>query len=156
MNKIEFLTKMYEKGAYDARELRNEACEGTITETEIIDRESAVPSFSPEKDYSTWAVNSPVSDEGQVWLLLQPYNAADYQGRPSTLRALWGLAHTKNPAKAKPWVDPYGTSGMYMQGECVLWEDGKVYQAINDNTVHTPAAYPAGWTLTEVTGEKIK
>ena len=35
MTKIEALTKMEEKGAYDALELRNEAA--TLTETEIID-----------------------------------------------------------------------------------------------------------------------
>lgn len=147
MTKTESLTKMKEKGAYDAQELQQQAAEGTVTETEIIDREIAVPAFDPQKDYTTWRVNSPVADEGQVWLLLQPYNAANHNGRPSTLRALWGLAHTKNPEKAKPWVDPYGTSGMYMKDECVLWTDGKVYKALNDNTVHTPEAYPAGWEV---------
>lgn len=145
MNKTESLAKMKEKGAYDALELQTAANAGTVTQTEIIDRESAVPAFAPNKDYSAWPVNSPVADEGQVWLLLQPHNADNYDGRPSTLRALWGLAHTKNPEKAKPWVDPYGTSGMYMKDECVLWTDGNVYKALNDNTVHTPEAYPAGW-----------
>jgi hypothetical protein len=104
MNKVESLTKMKEKGAYDALELQTAANEGKVTETEIIDKEISVPVFNPTKDYSSWKVNSPVADEGQVWLLLQPYNAANYEGRPSTLRALWGLAHTKNPDKAKPWV----------------------------------------------------
>jgi hypothetical protein len=149
MNKTESLIKMKEKGAYDALELQTAANEGKVTETEIIDKEISVPAFDPTKDYSGWKANSPVADEGQVWLLLQPYNAANYEGRPSTLRALWGLAHTKNPDKAKPWVDPYGTSGMYMKDECVLWTDGKVYKAINDNTVHTPEAYPAGWEEVE-------
>lgn len=145
MNKTESLTKLKEKGTYDAKVLQEEAAAGTVTETEIIDREISVPAFDPAKDYSEWPVNSPVSDEGQVWLLLQPHNAANYDGRPSGLRALWGLAHTKDPVKAKPWVDPYGTSGMYMTDECVLWTDGKVYKALADNTVHTPEAYPAGW-----------
>jgi hypothetical protein len=145
MNKTESLTKMREKGAYDALELQIAANEGKVTETEIIDKEISVPAFDPTKDYSGWKANSPVADEGQVWLLLQPHNASHYDGRPATLRALWGLAHTKNPDKAKPWVDPYGTSGMYMKDECVLWTDGKVYKALKDNTVHTPEAYPAGW-----------
>ena len=85
-----------------------------------------------------------MADEGQVWLLIQPHNASHYTGRPSTLRALWGLAHTTDPAKAKPFVEPYGTSGMYMAGECCT-ENGGVYRAKNDNTVHAPSAYPAGW-----------
>lgn len=147
MNKNESLTKMKEKGAYDALELRNEAAEGKVTDTEIIDRETAVPYFDANKDYTNCPVNTPVSDEGQVWLLLQPYNAANYDGRPSTLRALWGLAHTKNPEKAKPFVEPLGTSGMYMKDECVLWTDNKVYKSLIDNNVYTPEAYPAGWEV---------
>ena len=144
MTKTEALEKMKEKGAHDALTLRTEAAAGDLTETEIIDREFAAPAFDPTKDYTSWPVNSPVQDEGQVWLLLQPYNAANYEGRPSTLRALWGLAHTKNPAKAKPFVEPYGTSGVYMTDECVLW-DGKVYVSTIENNVWSPEAYPAGW-----------
>ena len=147
MTKTESLEKMREKGAYDARQLQDKVAAGTVTQTEIIDEEIAVPAFDPQKDYSAWPVNSPVSDEGQVWLLLQPYNAANYEGRPSTLRALWGLAHTKNPAKAKPFVAPYGTSGMYMKGECILWTDGKVYVSSADNNVYTPSEYAQNWTL---------
>lgn len=146
MNKLESLVKMKEKGAYDALELQTAANAGTVTETEIIDREISVPAFNPQKDYSDWLVNSPVADEGQVWLLLQPYNAANHEGRPSTLRAIWGLTHTKNPARAKPFVEPYGTSGVYMIDECVLWTDGKVYVSTIDNNVWTPEAYPDGWT----------
>ena len=149
MTKTESLEKMREKGAYDARQLQDKAAAGTVTNTEIIDGEIAVPAFDPQKDYSAWPVNSPVSDEGQVWLLIQPHNAANYEGRPSALRALWGLAHTKNTAKAKPFVAPLGTSGMYMKDECILWTDGKVYVSVADNNVYTPDEYPAGWTRFE-------
>ena len=115
--------------------------------TQIIDREFSIPAFDGKKDYSEYPVGAPVTDEGQVWTLIQPHNAAHYEGRPSTLRALWSLCHTKNPEKAKAWVDPYGTSGMYMTGECYKDEDGNVWQAKQDNLVHDAAAYPAGWTL---------
>jgi len=151
MNKTESLTKMREKGAYDAKVLQDEAAAGTVTETEIIDRETAVPAFDPEKDYTGWPVNSPVADEGQVWLLLQPYNAAHYDGRPSTLRALWGLAHTKDPAKAKPYVAPFGTSGLYKKDECMIWTDGLVYRQIGaDETEYTPESYPPYWEVVPV------
>ena len=130
-------------GRADALALRKEAA--TLTGTEIIAREHAAPAFDPQKDYSGFPVGSPVTDEEQVWLLLQPYNAAHYTGRPSTLRALWGLAHTTDPAKAKPWVDAYGTSGMYMQGECYIDENGVIWRCKNDNTVHDAAALPTGW-----------
>lgn len=134
---------MKEKGKADALDLRGRAKD--MDGTAIIAEEQKVPAFDGAKDYSAWPVGSPVADEGQVWTLLQPYNAAHYEGRPSTLRALWGLCHTKDPAKAKPWVDAYGTSGMYMTGECYLGADGVVYRAKQDNLVHDAVAYPAGW-----------
>ena len=149
MTKTESLAKMKEKGAYDAKELQNQATWGEITETKIIDRELAVPAFNPEKDYSGWDVNAPVADEGQVWLLIQPHNASHFPGRPSTLRALWGLAHTKNPAKAKPYVAPYGTSGLYKKDECMVWTDGKVYRCLADLTEYTPESYSAYWEVVD-------
>lgn len=130
-------------GRSDALALRKEAV--NLNGTQIIDREHCVPAFDPAKDYTNCPVNTPVADEDQVWLLLQPYNAAYYPGRPSTLRALWGLAHTTNPARAKAWVDAFGTSGMYMRGECYKDANGAVWRCKNDNTVHDAAALPTGW-----------
>ena len=111
--------------------------------------EKKIPVFDERKDYSAWPVGSPVFDEGQVWTLIQPHNAANYDGRPSTLRSLWGLCHTKDPKKAKPWVDAYGTSGMYMIDECYLGNDGIVYRALQDNLVYDAVAYPKGWEMTK-------
>lgn len=135
-------------GRADALALRNEA--KNLTGTQIIDREHCVPAFDPNKDYSACPVNTPVTAEGQVWLLLQPYNAAHFSGRPSSLRALWALAHTTNPVKAKAWVDPYGTSGMYMAGECYKDDAGVVWQAQEDNLVYDAATLPEKWKMTEV------
>lgn len=130
-------------GRSDALKLREEAAD--LNGTQIIDREHSAPAFDPQKDYSGFPVGAPVTDEGQVWLLIQPHNAAHYAGRPSTLRALWGLAHTTNPERAKPWVDPLGTSGMYMTGECYKDADGVVWRCLQDNMVYVAAAYPEAW-----------
>lgn len=130
-------------GRSDALRLREEAA--SLTGTQIIDREHSAPAFDPAKDYSTWPIGSPVTDEGQVWVLIQPHNAAHYEGRPSTLRALWGLAHTTNPKKAKPWVEPQGTSGLYMTGECYKTEDGTVWRCKQDNTAYSADSWPDGW-----------
>ena len=81
------------------------------------------------------------SDEGQIWLL-QPHNAAHQTGRPRTLRALWGLAHITDPSRAKYWVDPYGTSGMYMKRDCYKDTYGTVYRCLLDNTVHDAKDLP--------------
>lgn len=132
-------------GRADALKLREEA--HSLTGTQIIDREHSAPAFDPQKDYSAWPAGAPVTDEGQVWLLIQPHNAAHYAGRPSTLRALWGLAHTTNPAKAKPWADAHGTSGMYMTGEVYKDADGVAWRCLQDNTVYDAVTWPEGWEM---------
>lgn len=134
---------MRQAGRTNALALQGEA--PTMDGTAIIARERDVPDFDPNKDYTGWPVGAPVADDGQVWQLIQPHNAKDYGGRPATLRALWGLCHTKDPARAKPWVDPYGMSGMYMVDECYRSADGKIYRCKADNTIHDAAALPTAW-----------
>ena len=110
--------------------------------TAIIAEETKVPAWSEKADYSSCEQGIPVSDEGQVWILLIPHRAADYVGRPASLRALWGLAHTKDPEKAKPWVASYGTSGLYMIDECCTYPaaDGSIHTFRNlyDNNEFPP------------------
>ena len=146
MTNQDALDIMYQEGRRQALDLQGRA--PGMTGTEIIVEEGKAPAFNPAKDYSAWKPGCPVADEGQVWLLLQPHNAANYDGRPSTLRALWGLAHTTDPGKAKPWVAPYGTSGLYMTGECCT-ENGGTYRSKQDNNAYSPSAYPAAWEQVE-------
>lgn len=147
-NKALILGVMREQGRADALSLRSRAAD--MDGTELISEETKAPAFDPQKDYSSWPAGAPVTDEGQVWILLQPHNAAKYTGRPSTLRALWGLAHIKDPAKAKPWVDSYGTSGLYMAGECYRAADGTVYRCKTNNTSYDAAALPSAWEVVTV------
>ena len=107
------------QGRADALDLAARAPE--LDGTAIIAEEEKIPAWNEKADYTGQAPGIPVSDEGQVWLLLIPHRAADYVGRPATLRALWGLAHTKDPKKAKPWVASYGISGLYMIDECCTY-----------------------------------
>lgn len=146
MTKTEALEKMKEKGAYDALDLRAKASSGELTDTEIIDKEICVPDFDSQKDYTNSPIGTPVQDDGQVYGLLQPYNAANYEGTPATLPALWGLKHTKNPAKAKPFVTPLGTSGIYMKDECCV-VDGVIYVCKVDNNVYSPTEYAQNWAV---------
>ncbi len=141
MTSAEARAIMYEEGRRQALELQARAPE--MTGAEIIAEEGNVPAFDPAKDFTAWPVGAPVSDEGQVWTLIQPHNAAHYPGRPSTLRALWGLTHTTDKAKAKPWVEPYGISGLYMVGEVCTYPhagSGKlhVWRNIYDNNEYPP------------------
>lgn len=147
MTKTEMLNKMREKGTGDALEIRNKSVAGELTDTEIIDNETAIPAFVPEKDYTGCAIGTPIQDGGQVYGLLQPHNASHYPDqRPADLRALWGLKHTKNPEKAKPFVAPFGTSGLYQTGECMVWTDGRVYLSAADNNAYTPETMPEYWS----------
>ena len=149
MTKNDVLNTVRKQGQADALDLRQRAPE--MDGTGIIDEEEKIPAWSHEKDYTSWTAGSPVRDEGQVWTLIQPHNAPDYAGRPSTLRALWGLCHTKNPEKAKPFVEPLGTSGLYMKDECCTDPNAEdptaVYRSKVDNNVYAPSAYAANWEV---------
>ena len=140
MTKAEILALMKEKGKSDALDLRSRAKD--LDGTAIIAEESKIPRFDPEKDYSSRAVCSPVWEkvdgERQVFGLIQPHNASHYPGStPSNTRALWSLKHTKDAAKAKPWVAPLGTSGMYMTDEVCKYSD-KLWKSKRDNNPYEP------------------
>lgn len=134
-------------GRREAAELRESAA--GMDGTAIIAMERAVPAWDKQQDYTGWPVGSPVSDEDQVWTLITPHRAADYEGRPRTLRALWSLFHTKDPAKAKLWVNPEGQSGMYMRDEVYKKSDGTVYRCLQDNCVWDADAMPSYWEKVE-------
>lgn len=113
-------TVMYEEGRRQALDLIARAPE--LDGTAVIAEEDHIPSWNEKTDYSGQPKGIPVTDEGQVWTLIIPHNAASYPGvRPSGNRACWGLAHTKDPKKAKPWVASYGVSGRYMLDECCTY-----------------------------------
>ena len=130
---------MYQEGRRQALSLQERS--PRMTGTEIIAEEEHIPEWNHSKDYSSWPVGAPVSDEGQDWILLAPHNAAAYSGRPSDLRSLWGLAHTTDPKRAKPWVAPFGVSGLYMFEECCTYQlpDGSVHVFRN---LHDKNEYP--------------
>ena len=142
MTKEEILALMKEKGKADALDLRSRAKD--LDGTALIAEESKIPQFDPTKDYSTWSVGSPVYEivdgERQVFTLITPHNASYYPGStPSNTRALWSLKHTKDAAKAKPWVAPLGTSGMYDTGEVCTY-NGHVWRSKKDGNPYEPGA----------------
>ena len=141
------LDVMRAQGWADAMDLRNRAAE--LDGTGVIAEEAKAPAFDPSADYTGWPVGAPVTDGGQAYKLLQPYNAATWPDqRPADLPALWSVCHTTDPARAKPYAAPNGTSGMYMEGECCTWEGG-VYRCLADNTVWSPGEYAQAWEAVE-------
>lgn len=137
-----------ERGRRDALDLRSRA--NGMDGTAIIEEERKIPVFEPDKDYSSWPAGSPVRDGEQVFKLLQPHNAANYPGStPSNTPALWSICHTKDPVKAKPYLAPNGTSGMYMMDECCT-ENDIIYKSVVDNNVYSPTDYADNWELVEL------
>lgn len=146
IDKTTALNAMKLQGLTDARDLRSRAAD--MDGTAIIAEEEKIPQFDPVKDYSSWKVGAPVYEiiggERQIFTLMQPYNAANYSGTPSTLPAIWSIRHTKDPKKAKPYLAPNGTSGLYMLDECCT-ENGKTWSSTQDNNPYSPSAYPLYW-----------
>ena len=144
-NKDFVLSIMKEQGKKNALDLRARA--NDMTGTEIIAEESKIPNFDNSKDYTGWTIGAPCIHDGQVYGLLQPYNASHYPDtNPANLPALWRVVHTTDPNKAKAFVKPTRTSDMYLVGECMKYTDGLVYRALRD-TVYSPEEYAADWGL---------
>lgn len=142
------LNEAFERGRRDALDFRSRAVD--MDGTGIIAEERKAPQFDPDKDYSGWPVGAPVRYEGQVYTLLQPHNAAHYpDSTPANTPALWSITHTTDPAQAKPFAVPNGTSGMYMAGEVCTDpnadDPATVYRCVVDNNVYSPGEYPANW-----------
>ena len=121
----------------------------SMSGTEIIDQELFVPEWKPA-NYQT--VGAPVKFDGQVYKVLQVHDStSNPDWTPDTQPALWSVCHTTDPAKAKPWLEPQGTSGMYYKGEYYRADDGIVYRQIYDGgNVYDAAATPDRWETVEV------
>ena len=141
-NKELVLDVMRTQGKEDALDFRNRA--NDLDGTAIIEEERKAPLWDGSKDYSNWPVGSPVRFDGQVYKLITPHNASSYpDANPANTPALWSITHTKDPNKAKPYMPPNGTSGMYMKDE-VCTKDDKIWVSKqNDNP------YPPGEVGTE-------
>lgn len=127
-----------------------------MTGTEIIAEQSHVPAWSEDAVYTAAHIGYPVQDGDQVYTILQPHTPANNPGcRPADLPAIYSIKHTTSPAKAKSYMAPNGTSGMYMANDCTV-EAGGVYRSLIDNNVWSPSGYAAGWeylgTVEEVQG----
>lgn len=131
---------MKEQGRTDALDLRNRAKD--MDATAIIAEDSKIPLFEEGKDYSSWPTGSPIGQivdgELYVFTMITPVNTANYPGiTPYTERSLYSLCHTKDPAKAKPFLPSLGTSGMWMIDE-VCTKDGHVWKSLKNDHSFAP------------------
>lgn len=114
-----------------------------FTDTKLVDLEPFIQLWKP----GMWQVGKAVCYEGQVYRVLQSHDSTGNEGwTPAAVPALFGVCHTKNPAKAKPWVQPQGTSGVYTLGDCYLGDNGRVWRQIYDgDNVYDATATPDRW-----------
>ena len=132
---------MYDEGRRNALDLAGRAKD--MDGTAIIAEEGRIPAWSEDAVYTAEHVGFPVHDNGQVYTLLMPHTPAHNPGsRPENLRAIYNLLHTKDPARAKPWMPSYGTSGLYKIDECCTYlaDDGSTHVFRNkyDNNDYPP------------------
>ena len=116
-----------------------------MTGTAIIAEQGHVPAWREDAVYTDKHVGFPVQDAGQVYTILQPHTPANNPGfRPADLPAIYSIKHTTDPARAKPYVAPNGTSGMYMSGDCCTYE-GHIWRSGQDDNVWAPGTTGVKW-----------
>lgn len=109
-----------------------------LSGTDIINNEDKIPVWSETAVYTTAHVGYPVQDNGQVFTILQPHTPAhNPNARPIDLPAIYSIQHTTDAEKAKPYVAPYGTSGLYNENE-VCTKDGQTWRSTQDNNPYPP------------------
>lgn len=140
---------MYNYGRQKALELRAAAPE--LTDTEVIEQELFIPTWHEGQQI----LDAVVKYEGQVYRVLQAHDSTGNPSwNPASSSALFGVCHTKNPLKAKPWVAPMGTSGLYYLDECYVDIDGIIWKQIFDGgNVYDAATVPERWEVVNLYGE---
>ena len=130
-----------EQGKADAIDLAARAPK--MDGTAIIAEEDKIPAWREDAVYTAAHIGYPVQDAGQVYTIQMAHTPAHNPGaRPADLRAIYYLLHTKDPAKAKPWMASYGVSGLYRTGECCTYPTAggsiHVFRNLHDNNEYPP------------------
>ena len=118
------------------------------------DRAVVLERFFPEWEPGPQTAGAVVrrSELDQVYRVLQTHDSTGNESwAPELVPALFGVCHTKHPAKAKPWAQPQGTSGAYRLGECYRDSQGQVWRQVYDgDNVYDAATVSDRWELVEV------
>ena len=116
----------------------------SLTPHEICEQEVLIPNWKPRN----WQkVGQPCKHQGQDYKVLQAHDSTENADWfPNGNSALFEVLHTKNPERAKSWVAPNGTSGVYQKGE-VYTENGVIYRSKVDNNVYKFEEYQENWEV---------
>lgn len=143
MDRAHLQEGMYRYGREKALELREQAA--SLTDTEVIRQEAFIPEWKPGPQLLEALVKRSALD--QVYRVLQAHDSTvSPEWAPESQPALFGVCHTTDPEKAKPWAEPQGTSGVYRKDECYRDEAGQVWwQVYEGDNVYDAAELPERW-----------
>lgn len=141
MDRELFIEAAYNYGRTKALELRAAAAE--LTDTQVIDQELFIPTWRE----GVHEAGSPVRQGEQVYRTIQTHDSTGNPAwNPAANPALFGICHTKDPAKAKPWVAPLGISGLYYKDECYIDDNNIVWQQVyGGGNEYDAATLPERW-----------
>ena len=115
---------------------------GTLTPTQIIACDGLVEDWAP----GAFSMGDVRNHAGQTWRCCQAHDStASPDWAPGAVAALWAAYHAREVAYARPYVAQSGAHDAYQTGEVMVWSDGAVYRALQDNLVHDPATLPTAW-----------
>lgn len=121
---------------------------GTVEPSRVVEDLWLLPEYTPEGPNGDYVhpLNETCVHDGQPWRCCQGYNALSMADiTPGNSPAHWVQYHTKDPARALPFVHPTGAHDTYMLDEAMAYTDGLVYISTMDNNAYSPEEYPQGW-----------
>lgn len=83
-------------------------------------------------------------ETGYPYECMTAYDGTVQQDWTIDNRTLWKPWHSRKAEYALPWEAPTGAHDMYLAGEYMIWEDGKVKHCL-ENTNFSPDEYPQAW-----------
>ena len=121
---------------------------GTVEPSRVVEDLWLLPEYTPEGPAGDYEhpLNETCVYGSQPWRCCQAYNARNNPDvYPGNAPAHWVQYHTKDPAKALPFVHPTGAHDTYMLDEAMAYTDGLVYISTMDNNAYSPDEYARGW-----------
>lgn len=130
--------------------LKTQLTSGSMDGTTAIDLEILVSPWTvpdPAKPIK-FVVGDMRTKDNQVWKCIQAYTDVEHINViPGETPSMWVPYHTKDPKKAKPFIQPTFAENSYFKDECCIF-NGVVHRSIMDTAnAYSPEAYPAGWEI---------
>lgn len=140
------LVSLREKGNTDAQSLCDLSTAGKVDGTHLIAHEAEIPTWR-QRAFNTedTPVGKPYKWNGQVYKLWQQHDATDQPDwSPDLAVSLWDICHTTDPKKAKEYMAPQGSRGLWQPNECCVY-NSHVWRNLTGNHAYGPHEVPSGW-----------